>query len=330
MIKPQQDVISSAMKALVYKNSELIQKDIEKPRPSDGEALVRILLSGICNTDLEIMKGYMGFEGVPGHEFVGVIEEAEDESLVGKRVAGEINIGCGDCDLCRAGDPRHCKNRDTLGIFKKNGALAEYITLPEANLFVLPDKISDEHATLIEPLAAAFQITEQIDFPRNAHVLITGDGKLGILTALALKSTGLHVSLYGHHFERNLAFLDTDELVKSENDLKQREKFDYAVEASGSPDGFNLALDMLNPLGTLILKSTFASGTKIDAARIVIDEISVIGSRCGRFHNAVNALETGKVKIPDGFIEATYSMNDYRKAFDHARKKGTLKVLLKP
>jgi threonine dehydrogenase-like Zn-dependent dehydrogenase len=339
------------MKALRYENQELSVIDVGKP-DADGEALVRVTLSGICNTDLEITRGYAGFHGTIGHEFVGVIEslpepgaearpsgrapnESEPSLTVGlltsgQRVVGEINAGCGSCDLCRAGDPRHCAKRTVLGIVGRDGAHAEFLKLPVTNLLPVPDEISDERAVFTEPLAAACGILERAQITNETSVAVIGDGKLGLLCAQVLATTGAPVTLVGKH-PRKLQIAERrgiETITVDRASLRKRE-FDVAVEASGSATGFDLALDLLHPRGTLVLKSTFHGAMDLNAARIVVDEISVVGSRCGRFAPALELLKTNAVDV-ESLISEERPLADGVRAIGRAAGPGVLKVLLRP
>ncbi len=332
------------MKALRYENHELSVTDVSPPRV-DGEALVRVTLSGICNTDLEIARGYAGFQGTLGHEFVGVIEDLSEarESArsgsatqpsftitPGERVVGEINAGCGFCDLCRAGDPRHCANRSVLGIVGRDGAHAEFLKLPLVNLIPVPDEIPDEHAVFTEPLAAACGILERVEIGEHARVAVVGDGKLGLLCAQVLKTTGAPVTLIGKHSGKlAIAARRGIETIQLDEAQKRSREFDVAVEASGSPKGFRLALDLLRPRGALVLKSTFHGATEIDAAPLVVNEISVIGSRCGRFAPALELLRTGAVEV-DSLISEELDLVEGVRAMQLAAEPGVMKVLLRP
>ena len=285
------------MKALRVEKKRLALRDVDKPVAGD-EALVRVLLSGICNTDLEIARGYAGFQGTLGHEFVGLVEEAPAKSLVGQRVVGEINAGCGRCKLCRSGDPRHCSERTVLGIVGRDGAHAEYLKLPAANLLPIPDRVPDEHAVFVEPLAAAWGITERVSVSANDRVAVIGDGKLGLLCAQALALTGAHVLSVGKHPPKQRILERRGlEVTSPKKAAKRAHEFDVVVEASGAPAGFNLALTLLRPRGTLVLKSTFQGNSEIDTARIVVDELSIVGSRCGRFPPAIDLLRKGAVDV---------------------------------
>ena len=319
------------MKALRYENQKLSVTDVPEPR-ADGEAVVRVTLSGICKTDLEIAHGYAGFAGTIGHEFVGVIEELpESGSLrVGQRVVGEINAGCGRCDLCRAGDARHCATRTVLGIVGRDGAHAEFLKLPVANLLPVPDEICDQRAVFTEPLAAACGILERTSITKDTRVVVIGDGKLGLLCAQVLATTGARVALVGKHQGKlQIAARCGFETMTIADAQSRAKEFDVAVEASGAASGFSLALDLLRPRGVLVLKSTFHGAAEMDAARIVVDEISVIGSRCGRFASALELLKTGAVDV-ESLISEELRLTEGLRAMERAAEPGVLKVLLRP
>jgi len=317
------------MLALRVENKDLTVKEVAKPHQPE-EVLVRVLLSGICNTDLEIARGYAGFNGTIGHEFVGVVEESTDRKLIGRRVVGEINAGCGECDLCRAGDSRHCPNRTVLGIVGRDGAHAEFLQLPARNLLLVPDNIPDERAVFTEPLAAACGILERVSISKSDRVAVIGDGKLGLLCAQALALTGAQLLLIGKH-QSKLQIADRRgiETTTAEEAAKRRRQFDVVVEASGAAAGFGLALDLLRPKGQLVLKSTFHGKTELDAARIVVDEISIVGSRCGRFAPALELLEKRAVDV-DSLISEEHSLSKGVDAMRRATTPGVLKVLLRP
>ncbi len=334
------------MIALRYENQKLSLADLAKPA-ADGEAIVRITLSGICNTDLEIARGYAGFEGTLGHEFVGVIEELPANvsearasaragsdsaaSLIrGQRVVGEINAGCGICDLCRAGDPRHCPTRTVLGIVGRDGAHAEFLKLPVVNLIPVPDSISDEHAVFTEPLAAACEILEHVSLTKDTSVAVIGDGKLGLLCAQVLATTGAPVTLIGKHQNKlQIAARRGVGILTLDRSKSAKGKFDLIVEASGSSSGFDLALDLVRPRGIIVLKSTFHGKTDFDAARIVVNEIRIVGSRCGRFLPALELLEQHKVDV-GSLISEQVALGDGVRAMQRAGEEGVLKVLLRP
>lgn len=320
------------MQALQVQRKKLALNDVAKPE-MDQEVLVRVLLSGICNTDLEIARGYAGFNGTIGHEFVGIVEEAEDKSLVGQRVAGEINAGCGKCNLCKAGDPRHCPERTVLGILGRDGAHAEFLRLPARNLVPVPDRIVDEHAVFAEPLAAACGIMERVSIEPNSKVAVIGDGKLGLLCAQAIALTGATVVQAGKHPDKlRIAERRGVEATSPKLLAKRKREFDVVVEASGSPSGVSGALDLLRPRGTLVLKSTFEGPStigEINQARLVVDEISIVGSRCGRLQPALELLDREALDI-DSMISEEYPLSRGVYAMGRAAKKGVLKVLLRP
>ena len=317
------------MLALRVNNKGLAVSKIGKPA-SDQEALIRVLLSGICNTDLEIARGYAGFKGTIGHEFVGVVEESPDQKLVGKRVVGEINAGCGKCALCLAGDPRHCSNRTVLGIVGRDGAHAEFLRLPVENLLPVPTKISDERAVFTEPLAAACGILERVNISSTDRVAVIGDGKLGLLSAQVVSLKGAHVLLVGKHASKLRIARDRGiETTTPPGTLNRNRTFDVVIEASGAAPGFELALNLLRPKGRLVLKSTFNAATTIDAARIVVDEISIIGSRCGRFKPALDLLAKRSVDV-ESLISEEYQLSEGVHAMERAGSRGVLKVLLRP
>ena len=317
------------MLALRVQKKNLAVKNVVKPDQPD-EALVRVLLSGICNTDLEIARGYAGFNGTIGHEFVGVVEESSDRKLVGRRVVGEINAGCGNCDLCRAGDSRHCASRTVLGIHGRDGAHAEFLQLPTVNLLPVPDNIADEHAVFTEPLAAACGILERVKLSNNDRIAVIGDGKLGILCAQVVALTGAHVVLIGKHSSKlRIAERRGIETLRPRAAAKRRGEFDVVIEASGSASGFGIALDLLRPKGQLVLKSTFHGKTELDAARIVVDEISIVGSRCGRFGPALDLLKKDAIDV-DSLISEEYPLSNGVHAMRRAATRGVLKVLLRP
>jgi threonine dehydrogenase-like Zn-dependent dehydrogenase len=317
------------MKALRYENKLLAVRDVPAAASAE-EAVVRVTLSGICNTDVEIVRGYAGFEGTLGHEFVGVVESAPGaEGLVGRRVVGEINAGCGHCELCAAGDARHCPRRTVLGIVGRDGAHAEFLCLPVVNLLPVPDEITDERAVFTEPLAAAYGITERARVTKETRVAVIGDGKLGLLCAQALALKGAPVTLIGKHPEKlRIAERRGIETVMLEQCAGRARSFDTVVEASGSSSGFDLALDLLRPRGTLVLKSTFHGATQINAARIVVDEISVVGSRCGRFRPALELLRQHAIDV-ESLISEEFSLADGVRAIERATAPGILKVLLR-
>ncbi len=317
------------MLALRVDKKRVSLRNVDRPQAND-EVVVRVLLSGICNTDLEIARGYAGFKGTIGHEFVGVVEETDDKSLLGQRVVGEINAGCGKCDLCKTGDSRHCPNRTVLGIVGRDGAHAEFLRLPAVNLLRVPDKVINEHAVFTEPLSAACGILERASISKGDRVAVIGDGKLGLLCAQVLGLTGADVLLIGKHLEKlKIAQRRGIETSTPNKAAKRVKEFDVVVEASGAAPGFSLALDLIRSKGQLVLKSTFKDTTEIDAARIVVDEISIIGSRCGRFKPALDLLKKGAVDV-ESLISEEYGLAKGVHAMKRASAKGVMKVLLRP
>ena len=320
------------MKALRVEKKKLAVKEVAIPERGD-EVLVRVHLSGICNTDLEIARGYAGFKGTIGHEFVGVVAESPGNQLLGQRVVGEINAGCGKCALCAAGDPRHCAGRTVLGIVGRDGAHAEFLRLPLTNLWPVPDIVVDEHAVFAEPLAAACGIMERVAITPESCVAVIGDGKLGLLCAQAIALSGASVLLIGKHAEKlRVAERRGIETAAPRAGAKRKREFDVVVEASGSPSGFVGALELLRPRGTLVLKSTFQGAGKIDEidqARLVVDEITILGSRCGKFQPALDLLRKGAIDI-DSLISEEYPLAEGVLAMQRAARKGVLKVFLRP
>jgi threonine dehydrogenase-like Zn-dependent dehydrogenase len=334
------------MLAFTTRNHRLVPASKPRPELREGWALVRVRLAGVCNTDVEILRGYHNFLGTPGHEFVGEVAEVEGISAArkkrwkGRRVCGEINVSCSAygyrpiCELCKRGLKTHCARRTVLGIIHHDGAYAEYLTLPLENLHVAPDSVSDEQAVFVEPLAAACQILEQVDVGEFREAAVLGDGKLAQLIALVLKTAVPRVVMYGKH-EKKLALarcagIATKKVRGDAGDLKRvRETFPLIVEATGSPSGLALAQNMTEPRGTLVLKSTFHGATKIETWPIVVKEITVIGSRCGPFAKAIALLRSGKVD-PTPLITRIYPLADAQKAIAFAQQSGVMKVLLKP
>jgi threonine dehydrogenase-like Zn-dependent dehydrogenase len=314
------------MRALLLEDGAVALRDVATPTPATGEALVRVQMAGVCNTDVEIAKGYMGFAGVLGHELYGVVEACDDAGWIGKRVAGEINLACGRCALCERGLGRHCPARSVLGILGKDGCFAEYVTLPVENLHALPDELDDERACFVEPTAAAFEILEQLELERGQRVAVLGDGKLGLLIAQVLVSAGCEPTLVGRHARKLGLAREHGARPAGLAELAPK-SFGVVVEATGSAVGMEAAMGLIEPRGTLVLKSTYHGALELDAAPIVIDEITLLGSRCGPFEPAIDALRRGAVD-PSGMIDAVLPLARADEALRRATEPGVLKVLL--
>ncbi len=314
------------MKALWLENNQLqLRSDVPIPEPLPGEALVRVVRAGICNTDLELLRGYYPYTGILGHVFVGVVEQGPKE-LVGVRVVGEINAVCGECRFCRSGQPTHCENRTVLGIVNRNGAFAEYLTLPIANLHPVPDNVPTDVATFTEPVAAALEIQQQVPVRPDDRVLVVGDGKLGQLVAQTLALTGCDLLVVGRH-RNKLDYLAARGIKTGLADVVTDRAFDLSVECTGNPEGFASARRALRPRGTLVLKSTYAGHLTFDASSLVVDEITLIGSRCGPFPPALQVISQEQVDVKY-LIQSHYPLDEAIAAFDRAQERGILKVLL--
>jgi threonine dehydrogenase-like Zn-dependent dehydrogenase len=314
------------MKGLWLENQQLqLRTNLDIPKPAANEALVRVTRAGICNTDLELIRGYYPYTGILGHEFVGIVEQGPAE-LVNQRVVGEINAACGDCFYCKKGQPTHCENRTVLGIVNRNGAFADYLTLPIKNLHSVPSTVSTDAATFTEPVAAALEIQQQISISPNHRVLVVGDGKLGQLIAQTIALTGCDLLAIGRHAEK-LANLEKRGIKTGFADAIQPRSFDIAVECTGNPAGFETARQALRPRGILVLKSTYAGELTFDASALVVDEITLIGSRCGPFKPALELLAKHHIDVKP-LIQARYSLNEGLAAFEQAQQRGTMKVLL--
>jgi threonine dehydrogenase-like Zn-dependent dehydrogenase len=303
-------------------------RDVPRPDRPEGFALIRLLIGGICNTDLELQRGYYGFSGTPGHEFVGEVVAADSAHLIGKRVVGEINLACGHCSWCGRDLGRHCPHRTVLGIVKHPGAFSEFLTLPERNLHVVPDGIPLEAAVFVEPLAAACEILDQTDLEQGTKVAVLGDGKLGLLIAQVLHAQGCHVHQFGKHAEKlrisSARGIGTE--VVGARPLPTA-AFPYVVDATGSPAGFRAAVNMVEPRGTVILKSTVHGEVPVDTAPVIVNEITLIGSRCGRFEPALDLLARGAVDVAS-LISERMPLPQAPAAFARAAQPGVLKVLL--
>ncbi len=317
------------MRAVVLKNGRIeVTDDAPCPSPGVNEVLVRVLLAGVCATDLEIVKGYAGFEGILGHEFVGVVEEADDKTLVGRRVVGGINIGCRECAVCVARGPEHCEQRTVLGIKDRDGAFAEYLALPVSNLQQVPDDVPDEEAVFTEPLAASVRILEQVPVPAGARVGVVGPGRMGMLIAQVLRQSGATVTVLGRS-ETSLALARNLELATALVASYPDDSFDLVVEATGNDAGLAHSLRLVRPLGTLVMKSTFHGKANLDLTKLVVSEITLVGSRCGPFDEALQLLQQGTIRV-DVLVDAEYALVDAVKALEHADRPGVRKVLLRP
>lgn len=315
------------MRALVFDKSLTFQARHADPPSAGGDTLIRVTRAGICATDLEITRGYMGFRGVLGHEFVGLVAESPKSELLGQRVTGEINIVCGRCDLCMAGLSSHCRNRSVLGILAHDGAFADFVRLPAVNLHALPDRIDDDQAVFIEPLAAAFQVLKQVKVDSRSWVTVLGDGRLGLLVAQVLRNAGCPVRVIGKHADK-LALCEKWSIrSRPLDEITPRHDQDIVVDCTGSAGGFELAMAMVRPRGTIVLKSTVAAGKALNLAPLVIDEISVVGSRCGPFREAIRALGEKSVDVVS-LIHRRMRIEDGLEAMELAARPGVLKVLL--
>jgi threonine dehydrogenase-like Zn-dependent dehydrogenase len=314
------------MRALVFNKKLEFLTDYPVPERKKNEALIKVTRAGICNTDLEIIKGYMGFHGVLGHEFVGIVERSEKKQKVGKRVVGEINLGCGICSYCTSGMKEHCPDRSVLGILQKDGVFADYITLPEDNLHTIPNSISDDEAVFVEPLAAAYEIMNQVDIAPSDRVCVLGDGKLGLLVGQALSSTGCDLLVVGHHREK-LSILDELGINTRHTTSFRGKGYDVVVDCTGSRSGIETAMNIVRPKGKIVLKTTISKSAPLNVNKIVINEVSVIGSRCGPFTSAIRAIKSKAVDLYP-MISDTLPLNEGVKAFQYASRKGVLKVIL--
>ena len=316
------------MKATYFDGKQIIL-DENFPDPQSDETLVRVNLAGICGTDLEILDGYMEYTGILGHEFVGTVEKSRNPMMVGKRVVGEINAGCGKCNSCMSGMQRHCPSRTVLGILKRDGAFAEFLSLPEKNLHVIPDSISNEQAVFVEPLAAAFEIKEQVSLKPEWNVAVVGDGRLAQLIIQVIKLTCSNITCFGKHESKLEGLVQSGIKIKIGIESTDEKLFDLVVEATGSNSGFVDTMKLVKPRGIVILKSTIASRENLDLTPTIINEITLIGSRCGLFKPAIDALASGIISV-NSMIDSTFPLEKFEDAIVHAKKPNTLKVFLKP
>jgi threonine dehydrogenase-like Zn-dependent dehydrogenase len=306
------------MLAVHLDRGRLEMRDIPIPPRPPGYALLRLVAAGICNTDLELQRGYYGFSGTPGHEFVAEVAEADTAELLGKRVVGEINLACRECDWCRRGLGRHCPTRTVLGIVNQPGAFQEFFVLPEANLHAVPDDVPTDRAVFTEPLAAACEILDQVTIPPHDTVAVLGDGKLGLLIAMVLNAHGYHVHHFGRHTEK-LALSP----AQTSTEVPPASTYDWTVDATGSPEGLRTAVAMTRPRGTLVLKSTVHGTVPVDTAPVIVNELTLVGSRCGRFEASLPLLHLVPV---DRMIAGRFPLAEAPAAF--AAAQGALKILL--
>ena len=316
------------MQAIWLENNELkYRDDIPVPKLRSGEALVAVRQAGICATDLELVRGYYPFTGIPGHEFVGEIVESPDgPERIGERVVGEINVTCGTCWMCKRGYPNHCKHRNVLGILNRHGAFADYLSLPLKNLVHVPDAVPDDAAVFVEPLAAALEIVEQVNICPTDNVLVLGAGRLGQLIARVLALTGCKLQVVAR-YDRQKELLTDCNIPRIGGSDARGSFFDIVIEATGSAEGFDLACNAVRPRGTVVLKSTYAGDFRVNFSSVVVDEISIIGSRCGPFEPALRLLQNRWVD-PTVLIEGRYSLRNALQAFDRAAQPGYLKYLI--
>jgi len=314
--------------ALIFDDG-LHLSEMEAPVPEPHEAVVRVHRAGICGTDLAILRGYADVRGVLGHEFVGEVVEAEmAPQWIGRRVVAEINVACGRCDRCRDGLTNHCSRREVVGVRGRSGAMAEEVVVPVENLHEVPDVLDDDVAVFVEPLAAAFRIAEQLEIGENTRVGVWGDGRLGLLIAMALATTGCKLTVVGRHPHKLELARSTGATLRTSDDVL-RPDFDVTIDATGSDSGFADALAHVRPRGTVVVKSTLSQPLRLDATRLVVDEISVVGSRCGPFPAAIAALAERSVD-PSALVEMVYPLRQGLAAFEHAARRGALKILLDP
>ena len=316
------------MLTLRLENGQLSLREAPLPVPRENEALIRVLKTAICRTDIELARGYMEFRGIPGHEFVGEVVRCEEGEWAGQRVVGEINLSCGRCSYCREGMDNHCPERSVLGIQGRDGTFAEFLALPLRNLHRVPDAVSDIRAVFTEPLAAALRILEQIAVTAGDRVLVLGDGKMGLLIAQVMRMSTPHVMCVGNH-ERKLNILKDQGIGVVYRGERPDGRFDIVVEATGNRQGLAEALSSVRPEGRIVLKSTYSGDAVLDASRLVVDEIQLIGSRCGPFKRALRVLETGPVDV-ESLVDGDYPLEEGEEAFRVAQESGVMKILLTP
>jgi len=323
------------MKAVTFQNQTISMIDAPIPEVSAHEALVKVLMAGICATDVELLNGYQDFQGIPGHEFVGIVEKApQAPELVGKRVAVDINIGCGQCLRCRTGDTRHCPSRRVVGIRGKDGGFAEYCTLPIANLSVLPERLETIDAVFAEPLAAALEIAQQVHIRHDTKMAVMGDGKMGLLCAFALNRYTSNLTVLGRHADKldmaasqEISIINTAEMDPETLAQRLKGAFDLVVEATGNPDAINQAVKLVGPEGTVVVKTTSHQPSKMNLAAVVVNEVTLIGSRCGDIGFAVKSLANQWVNVVP-LVDTVYPFAAFEKAFEHAMQPGSRKILV--
>jgi threonine dehydrogenase-like Zn-dependent dehydrogenase len=316
------------MKAAYFDGTKISLKD-DYPTPNLDEALIKVRLAGICGTDLEMIRGYTSYTGVLGHEFVGEVVESANKDLIGKRIVGEINAGCGKCQMCTTGLERHCPQRTVLGIYKRDGAFAQYLSLPEKNLHLIPDSISDEQAVFVEPLAAAFEIEEQLRIEKDSKIVLLGDGRLAQLIMRVLRINHSNITCFGRHAKKLQLAEKIGIKTKTVISPHDEHAFDVVIEATGSESGFLDTMKLAKPRGIVVLKSTIASKNKLDLTPAIVNEITFVGSRCGPFRPAIQALANGIIFVDD-LIDSVYPLDKLSDALDAARNSEKLKILLKP
>jgi len=315
------------MRALVF-DGKLALRDIDKPIPKAGDALIQVTLAGICGTDREILKGYSTFRGVLGHEFVGRVVECEDPAWIGERVVGEINIACGECEWCSRGLGRHCPTRTVMGIVNRAGCFAEYVALPLRNLHRVPAEVPDESAVFVEPLAAAAEILAQMRLEPGTQLVVLGDGRLGLLTAQVLKNAGAEVTLVGKHaWKLELARPWGIRVITESQSKLRAASVPVIVEATGSPRGLEEAFRLVRPRGTVVMKSSFHDPARFDATKLVVDEITMLGSRCGDFPTALDLLKKGQIKVQP-LLSRVFTLEEGLAAFEYLERTACLKVCL--
>jgi len=315
------------MLAVHLENGAVSVREIPIPERPPGFALLRLIVAGICNTDLELQRGYYGFAGIPGHEFVAEVAAADMPSLIGGRVVGEINLACHACEWCARDLARHCPHRTVLGIVRHPGAFQEYFVLPERNLHFVPEGIANERAVFTEPLAAACEILDQVAIPEGETVAILGDGKLGLLIAMVLRAHGCRVRQFGRHAEKLRIAAEAGVEVELEGNRPPMAKYGWVVDATGTAEGLRTAAAMVRPRGTVVMKSTVHGLAAIDTAPLIVNEITLVGSRCGRFEAALPLLGRAEIRL-EPMIAARYALREAAEAFARAASRGTLKVLL--